>query len=263
MVTLPLSSWRLRIVLLGMVMVLSACVHETRGGFTEKASPDKALEYRLELARKYIGDGNWEDAERNLRMANDIDPDAAPVHEAFALVYQSTGEYELAEESFRKAIRLEPGFSRARNNYAAFLAARGRYAEAEKQLERVVEDTLYTSRPQAFINLGLVRVQLGENASATEAFERALAMDRTNRIALLELATLRYDSADYIGAQRYYDRYRTLVRQQSSRGLMLGVRLARATNDLDAEGSYAMALRNLYPDSPERRELENAKGQAQ
>jgi len=42
-----------------------------------------------------------------------------------------------------------------------------------------------------------------------------------------------------------------VARQQSARGLWLGVRLARETGDRDAEGSYALALSNMYPDSAE------------
>ena len=78
-------------------------------------------------------------------------------------------------------------------------------------------------------------------------------MDRTNAIALLELANLRFEAGDYAAADRHYGVYRTLVRPQPARGLWLGVRLARAMNDRDSESSYAMALTNLYPDSAESR----------
>ncbi len=245
-------------ILAATALLLAGCVSPTTGGFTEKADPEKALERRVELARKYIGEGNWDDAKRNLRMANEIDPKNAEVHEAFALVYQSTGEFELAEEHFKTAIRLDKGFSRARNNYAAFLYAQGRYKEAEQQLEYVVRDSLYEARPRAFINLGLCRLQLFDQEGAEEAFRRALAMDRRNPIALLELAHLRFDAGDYLSANQYYDTYRTVVRQQSARGLWLGVRLARQAGDLNAEGSYSLALRNLYPDSPEYQALQRA-----
>ena len=119
--------------------------------------PEKALQSACALARQYIGEGNWEDAKRNLAMAVAIDRQNAEVHEAFALVYQSTGEYELAEENFKKAIKLDKNFSRARNNYAAFLFSQERYKEAEAELNYVVKDTLYPGRPQAFVNLGLCR----------------------------------------------------------------------------------------------------------
>ena len=229
----------------------SGCITTTEGGFTEEASPSKALEKRVALARQYIGQGNWEAAKRNLQLATDIDPNNAEVYEAFALVYQSTGEYELAEENFKKALRLDSKLSRARNNYAAFLFSQGRYEDAEKQLDYVVKDTLYSARPSAFVNLGLCRVQLFDPQGAEEAFVRALAMDRTNRIALLEVAQIRLDAGDFKTAGTYYDTYKRVARQQSARGLWLGIRLAQATGDRDAEGSYVLALSNIYPDSAE------------
>ncbi len=249
-----------RVSLLSLVfgLTLNGCITHTETVFTEEASPEKALERRVELARQYIGEGNWDYAKRNLKLAAEIDPNNAEVHEAFALVYQSTGEYELAEENFKKAIKLDKSFSRARNNYAAFLFSRGRYAEAEKELEVVVTDTLYEARPRAFLNLGLCRLQLFNPQGAEEAFLRTLSMDRTNTVALLELAQIRLDAGDYGTASDYYARYNSLVRQQSARALWLGVRLAKAQGDLNAEGSYALALRNRFPDSPEYQALVKA-----
>lgn len=245
-------------------LLLAGCVTETESVFTEKASPEKVLEQRLELARKYIGERNWEDAKRNLKEAAAIDNTRPEVFEAFALVYQSTGEYELAEDSFRRAIKLDRDFSRARNNYAAFLYSQERYAEAEEQLERVVADTLYNARPQAFLNLGLCRLQLFKPVEAEQAFLRTLAMNQRSTIALLEVAQLRLDAEDTANAKLYYDEYRNVVRQQSARGLWFGIRLARARGDDDAESSFGLALRNLYPDSSEyeayRRSLEESAG---
>lgn len=247
-----MKKYLLRItLLLPLIAMLGGCITTQTGGFTEKASPEEALQRRVELARQYIGEGNWDAAKRNLAQAVEIDASNPEVYEAFALVYQSTGEFELAEESFKKAIRLDKSFSRARNNYAAFLFSQERYAEAEEQLRYVTADTLYTARPQAFINLGLCRLQLFDPDGAEEAFMRALAMDRRNPIALLEVAQLRYDAGDYDNAERYYGVYRTVVRQQSPRALWLGIRLAQATGDKDAEGSYALALSNRYPESAE------------
>ena len=239
------------VALLAVLALLAGCVTTTEGGFTEKYSPEEALQERVELARQYIGEGNWEAAKRNLKLAYEIDPNNAYVYEAFALVYQSTGEYELAEENFEKALKLDSKLSRARNNYAAFLFSQQRYKEAAKQLDIVVKDSLYSGRPLAFVNLGLCRVQLFDPEGAEEAFVRALAMERTNSIALLEMAQLRFDAGDFANARKYYGTYRSVVRQQSARGLWLGVRLARDSGNLNDESSYALALKNLYPDSVE------------
>jgi len=233
------------------VCALSACITSRETVFTDPASPDEVFSQRVELARKYIGDGNWDAAKRNLKVAASINDRKPEVYEAFALVYQSTGEIEMAEASYKRAIALDSRFSRARNNYAAFLFSQQRFKEAEQQLQAVVRDTLYEARPQAFINLGLSRLALADDDGAQEAFIRALSMQGSNSIPLLEMASLRLKAGDYRAAAQYYERYRSAVRRQSARGLWLGVRLAQATGDRDAEGSYALALRNLYPESPE------------
>jgi len=231
--------------------LLVGCITTTESVFTEEASPQKALERRVSLARQYIGEGNWEAAKRNLKTAAEIDANNAEVFEAFGLVYQSTGEYELAEENFKKSVSLDKKCSRCRNNYAAFLYSQERYKDAEEQLAYVVKDTLYTGRPNAFVNLGLCQLKLFNTQGAEESFVRALAMDRTNQIALLEVAQLRFEAQDYPTATRYYDTYRTVARQQSAAGLLLGIRLAQADGDRDSEASYALALGNRFPDSAE------------
>lgn len=233
------------------VIVLTGCVTETTGGADMEADPKAALDRRVQLARQYIGRGDWENAKRNLELASDLEPNNPQVHEAFALVYQSTGEDALAEESFKRALKLDPKFSRARNNYAAFLFAMGRYADAEPHFERVTTDTLYSGRPLAFINLGLCRLRLDKNAAAEDAFTRALRMDRRNPIALLEMGYLRLSDGDVGQAESYYGIYRTVAPKQSPRGLILGIEIARKNGDKNAQSSYELALRNLYPESAE------------
>ncbi|MBT4520279.1 MAG: type IV pilus biogenesis/stability protein PilW [Halieaceae bacterium] len=240
-------------------MLLPGCVTTTDNVFSDEASPEDAMQRRVELARQYIGEGDWENAKRNLKLAVEIDADSAEIHEAFALVYQSTGEYELAEQSFRNALQLDPEFSRLRNNYAAFLFMQQRYQEAETHLERVVSDPLYSARPMAYTNLGLCRLQLSDASGAEAAFTRVLTMDRTNQIALLELAHLRFEAGDYAASAGHYGIYRTAVRPQSARSLWLGIRLSKALGDVNAEGSYILALRNLYPQSAEYKAYQRAR----
>jgi type IV pilus assembly protein PilF len=95
-------------------------------------------------------------------------------------------------------------------------------------------------------------------AGAKVAFTRALAMDRTNRIALLEMANIEYEDANWVLSSRYLENYQMIVRRQSARALWLGVRLAKKLDDEDALASRALALRNLYPDSAEFQAYEKA-----
>lgn len=242
----------MRIVWLVVVaLMLTGCVSTTDSVLNSKANLDEALQTRVELARRYIGKGDWANAERNLKLALSMDDRSAEIYEAFALLYQGTGEEKRVRKNFQKALSLDPEFSRARNNYAVYLYSLGDYEAAAEQLNIVLEDTLYPQRPQAFVNLGLVYLQLNNPDKAALAFERALVMQRTNPVALMELAQICFDQGDIEQAQSHYGAYRLIVKQQSARSLWLGIRLAKLVDDKNAQASYALALRNLFPKSAE------------
>lgn len=234
-------------------LLASACVTTTSGGFEDKKDPKKAVEYSVQAARNYIQEGNWEAAKRHLKNALDLDAHNADAGEALALVFWRTGEYEQADKHFRAAIGDAENnqASRIRNNYAAFLYARARYGEAESQLEKVAEDLLYEKRADAFLNLGRVRVKLKKYAQAKEVLERALLMDRGNPLVMFQLAEVHFQLGDTAKAQSFYDAYRKQVTAQSAASLWLGIRLAERSGDKDAAASYALALKNLFPQSEE------------
>lgn len=244
----------LRVVaVVALAFAASACVTTQTGGFEDKKDPKKAVEYSVQAARNYIQEGNWEAAKRHLRNALDIDDENASANEALALVFWRTGEYEQADKHFRAAIghAAESETSRIRNNYAAFLFDRSRYADAETQLEKVAEDLLYDKRPDAFLSLGKVRIKLKKYAQAKEVLERAILMDRGNPAVIFQLAEVYYQLGDYTKAQSFYDAFRQQIQAPSPPGLWLGIRLADRAGDKDAAASYALALKNLFPQSEE------------
>ena len=95
----------------------------------------------------------------------------------------------------------------------------------------MTEDTLYSGRPMAFVNLRLCRPQQEDNAGAEAAFTRALSMDRRNPVALLETGFLPLEAGDTDEAARYHGTHRTVSPQQSPRGLLLGLEIADQTGD--------------------------------
>jgi len=238
--------------LLGTCMLLaSGCVTTTEGGFT--ADEKLEVERRVEAASAYLAKGNTEQAVVHLRRALEIDPSSAPIHDTLARVFWQTGEYELADEHFQRAVSLDPKFSRARNNYAAYLYERGDIDGAIRQLEAVVSDTLYERRADAFTNLGRAYLRKGDAAAAEKALVRALKMDRGQAPAMLELADIHFARGEYPQAQRYYAQFRAQTSRPTPRSLLLGIRIARASADRDAEASYALQLKGLFPASEEYR----------
>ena len=230
---------------------LSGCVTTEDSSYSSHSIERNALEQRLTLARRYIGDSNWDDANRNLKLAMKIKPSDPEVYEVSALFHQSTGEYDLAEEYFLEAIKLRPDFSRARNNYAAFLYLQKRYEEARIQLLEVTSDALYSARPQAFVNLGMCQLNLDDRAGAKRSFKKALLMDSDNVLALVEMGHIAYEQGELEEAWRFFEAQRGSVAQQSSRALWLGIIVSRKLGDLDSEASLALMLKSLYPNSME------------
>lgn len=238
---------------LAALLCLSAagCVTTETGGFAEKKDPKKAAELSVQAARNYISDRNWEAARRHLKVALDIDDNNAEAHESLAQVFWMTGEIEEADKHYRRAIALASKNSRARNNYAAYLYQQKRYKDAESQLEFVAEDLLYEKRAEAFRNLGKARIKLKDYAGAKTALERSLMMERKNPGALLELAEVNFRLGEFARSQELFDAFRRDVKRQTPASLWLGVRLADKFGDRNAQASFALALRNLYPRSEE------------
>ena len=244
-----------------LLSMLTACVTTESGSIRDKADKQKALKYSTELARSYIAQGNWDAAKRHLKTALEMDDSSAEVYEGLALVFQNTGEYDLAEENYKRAIDLSTEFSRLRNNYGAFLYQQRRYKEASEQFEIVVKDTLYAKRAGAYVNMGRCYIRLEEYIKAENAFQRAYLMSRGNNDALVfQLAEVNFLLENYPKSQQYYDAYRSRVERQPARALWLGIRLAEKFDNDNAQSSYALALKNLYPTSKEYLEYKSTFG---
>ncbi len=239
---------RLPLLLISAVL-LSACVTTESGGFDDKKDTKKAREYSEELARSYIREGNWPAAKRHLKTALELDDSSAGIQEAMAMVYQNTGEIEEAAKYYRRAVELDGESSRIRLNYASFLYQQQQYRLAADQLERVTEDMLYAKRKLAFVNLARCYLQLNEYEQAEAAFKRAYLMDRRSAGIKLDLALVYYQLANFPESQKFYDAFRTQVKQQPPQALWLGVELADQFGDRNALSSYGLVLKNLYPKS--------------
>lgn len=253
---------RLSLLLL-LVSLLAACVTTTDSRYADKKDEKKALEISSQLARTYIGRGEWEAAKRHLRYAIETDPKNAEAHEGLALVFQNTGELELAEKHYDKALGYAPGNTRVRNNYAAFLFDQERYVEAAKEFNRVAEDVLYEGRLNAFLNLGRCYDKLDKPKEAGATYKRAYLMDKDSVPALLGMAKALFDTGDYPQAYAYYDQFKQRVDKQTPSSLWLGIRLADKFGDKNTHASYALVLKNLYPRSREYFEYRAYSGEQQ
>jgi type IV pilus assembly protein PilF len=234
-----------------LVLVLAGCITETTGGLPPPLPADERVDAQLDLARGYLEKRDTARARAPLQRALEINPKSVEALVFFGVLYETEGEPALAEDYYKKALRVAPSDPQALNNYGVFIYRQGRFEEALKPLRKLVANPDYRLRAQAFENLGLAEVANGELDAAKQSFDRALQLDMSQVRSTLELADIYYQVGDLLVAGQYYDSYIARA-QQTSRSLCVGVRIASARGLDDQEASYAMALRNLYPEAARR-----------
>ena len=234
-----------------MAAILAGCVTESSGGLPPPASTENRVRAQLDLARAYLEQRENSRAKPALSKALDIDPRNVEAHVLSAVLFHTENEFELAEFHYKTALRIEPDNAQALNNYGTFLYARERYADAAVPLRKLVLDTSYRARAQAFENLGLVQLRMGDDSLAEASFDRALELDFRQARATLELADIAYNRGDFdVAASRLLE-FRTKARQ-NARSLCLTLKVATATGDNDLASSTALALNNLFPEQAAR-----------
>ncbi len=234
---------------------LAGCVTESTGGLPGPADTAERVQAQLDLARGYLEKRDYQRARPPLNRALQINARSVEAHVLMGVLNQAEGEAELAENHYQSALRIDPADSQALNNYGTFLFAEGRFDEAVEQLRKLVRNADYRARSQAYENLGLAELRLGNRERAKQAFTRAVLLDEGQSWSHLELAELAYDATDYPSAEQHYDQFRRGARQ-TPRSLCLGMKLSHVSGDTDRLASYALALQNLFPQSAHAKSCE-------
>lgn len=221
---------------------------------------EKAVSVRVTAGTRYLQAGDPVRARHHLSRALELAPDSAEAHNAMALLYRYELDEEHEERHYRKAIRANRRYAPAHNNYGVFLVRQGRYREALKHFSIAAEDTSYDGRALAWENRGHVLLKLDRAAEAKDAFNRALRLNPRAPGALLAQAGIFFAEGDARLADRYFSGYQSLEGTPSAEALWLGIRIASELGQADRVSSLELALRRLYPDSPEFRAWQKWRG---
>jgi type IV pilus assembly protein PilF len=253
----------MRILIALAAILLGACTSEstvTSTGVTEgqAASGHRRAEVHTALAGEYYARGNYAIALGEVRSAVKDDPSYFPAYNMQGLVYMELREDGPAREAFQKALQLSPNNPEVMNNFGWFLCTRneGDRDRGLALMQRAAADPLYPTPEKAYLSIGLCQRRLGRTAEAEQSLRRAVLIRPDLIGALYNLAALTYERGDYADAENYLNRFMRLTAQPGLEGLILGVKIARATKDRAAEQSYLVQLRRRFPDSPELREIE-------
>lgn len=196
---------------------------------------------------------------KKLRKAIQIDPQYADAHNAIAILYSRLGEDQKAGTHFEKATQIAPNDPSALNNYGQYLCKQGQRKKADTMFERALANPLYDTPQFAHLNAGICAKQDKDLEQAEIHFRSALKKDPYMSPALYQMADLSHSLKRNLPARAYLERF-TQAARHNAKSLWLAVKVEKALGDVDAEASYALRLKNNFPDSQETRLLLESEG---
>jgi type IV pilus assembly protein PilF len=235
-------------------VALNAC--ETLKGSGDERGESK-LEARArshtELGAAYFQQNKLEIALDEFKYAAEIDPNYAQAYNGLGLVYAALGEDAKADSNFKKAIQVEPRNSESHNNYGSFLCARKRYDESITHFLEAVKNPLYATPNLAYANAGICSVRKNDTKNAEIYLSKALQIEPLTHPAATQLADIQLKRGDATTAQKTLQN--ALLDYPGPDTLWLGIKIARALEDKNSEASFALQLRQQYPNSEQARML--------
>ncbi len=252
-------------VFLGSVLIvslLSGCVTTSNNNagnndvYNETAVTARARAH-ADLGAAYLQQGKYEIALSEFTEAIQIDPSYALGYNGLGLVYAALGEDKKADANYKKSIELQPRSSESHNNYGSFLCSRKRYDESIPHFLEAVKNPLYATPHLAYANAGICSARKNDIKNAEIYLNKALQIQPLTHSAATQLAEIQFKRGDAITAQKTLQN--ALVASPSAETLWLGIKIARALGDKDNVSSYALQLRQQYPNSEETRLLLSGK----
>jgi type IV pilus assembly protein PilF len=237
--------------LLTVFWLLGACVS---AGSPEGNSPEEAAQANLNLGAAYLRQGRADLALDKLQRAISQNPRSVEAHSTLAFAYDQLGDVENAEEHYRRATQLAPDNPAVANGYAVFLCRRNRWPEAEPHFRRAASNPRYGTPAAALTNAGVCARAADATVAAEEYFRAALAADSGYADALYQMMDMSYQSADYMQARAFMQRYRAAAPVTPAL-LWTCVRIEHALGNTAEARECARQLRTDFPESAEVAQL--------
>jgi Flp pilus assembly protein TadD len=101
--------------------------------------PELPSDERLERAIAFKIEGNYQDAERELRAVLDDYPDHPAAHHQLGLVFNFTGMFDESIEELKRSVELDGTSLTARNDLGLAYTMLGMMDEAKQEFQTVLE----------------------------------------------------------------------------------------------------------------------------
>jgi type IV pilus assembly protein PilF len=218
----------------------------------------RRAEIHTALAGEYYSRGNYAIALAETRLAIREDSTYVSAYNMQGLVYMELREDGSARESFEQALRLKANDPEVLNNFGWFLCLRNDSTRGLELMNKATTDTLYPTPEKAYLSAGLCYRRIGRNQEAESYLRRAVSIRPDLIGGLYNLALITFERGATKDAENFLVRYMRLS-QPTLEALVLGVKVARATDDSASEQSFLQQLRRRFPEEPQLKELEAAR----
>ncbi|MBI3546101.1 MAG: type IV pilus biogenesis/stability protein PilW [Gammaproteobacteria bacterium] len=211
---------------------------------------NKRAETHVMLGANYLQRGQLDVAKEELEKALAESPDNSQANNIMAVLQWRLKNFEQTERLFRRSLSSDPKNSSAHHNYGAFLCEQGKLDEGVQHFDIAVKDQLYPYAAEVYLNAGVCLMKKPAPKAAENYLREALRINPRLPGALYQMAKLSFDAGQSLSARAFIERY-FQVGPDSPESLLLAVKTERALKNKNAEASYALRLRNKFPDSPE------------
>jgi type IV pilus assembly protein PilF len=232
-----------------LVLAVGGCAS---GPTQEEQRSLQSAQANAELGLRYMQQGNNNVAMEKLKKALSFDPESVTANHYIAELYRRLERYDDAERHFRIALGNASNNSDLNNNFGVFLCSREQYDESERYFLKALEDPVYGARAQAYENLGICQQREGDIVKAESYFRKGLAINPRMDKSLFALMEISFARKDYMAARAFLQRYLEMTRH-TPQTLWIGIQTERVLGNKDAVSSYALLLKNNFPNSPEAR----------
>lgn len=210
----------------------------------------RRADIRLQLAASYYQQRQYAVAVDEVRQALSLNPNLTGAYGLLGLIYMELDDRVQAEANFQRALRMEPDNPELNNNYGWYLCRTGREKAAMEYFQRAADNKLYATPALPLQNAGVCMMQVRDYKSAEVYLRQSFERDATSAVVKFQLARLYLATRQLDRANFYFSLIERDI-EPTAETLWLGLRIARAQGDVQAERAYAEQLRRRFPNSNE------------
>ena len=243
---------------IALIGMLSACVSDgPKVSKQGRPKTDSALAH-TKLAQGYLKQKQYAVAKDELEKALKIDPGHSESHYTMALLMLELQQSEDTEKHFIRAVASDSNNSAAAHDFGSYLCQTKRQREALKYFEIAASNPLFDQAYLSLMRAGECLAHI-EDPEAEKYLKEALAINSRLGPALFQLASLKYDSEEYLSARAYIQRYFAIKKPQP-KSLLLAYKIESSLNASDFADEHRTQLLKNYPASSQAKEIRPAAG---